>query len=691
MAESLRADPKVKNDGEKTTATLVFREFAGINTQSPRESIADEQFAWLENAMPIGSGNLPVLYQRGSPVGTFDTGITAPPIYLGQVSYSGNDYLVALFAGHGLYEMNLVTGVVTKIANNGVFTAQMQVTQWDNQGILIVDPSAGYYDWNVTAANTLTQITGGSIGTVGSISITAPGANYTSPPAVALTGGGGSGATAYATLGGNSANVVFGGGGAYDSETHKVVGFQYTVGQIITLVGGSWTNPLTAQVTGISSNDQDSGIITSIVLQNAGAYSSIPTGNIPVSPGNAQLTVNWLVSGAVISNGGSGYSSAPGVAFSGGGGSGAMGNSTLGNVAGGQIGNSIATYAGRVWIGSGRTVTFTDIAKYNSFGGAGGSLTISDSTLHKSVTSLFTSNGYLYIFGDDSIDILSNVQVVGGSTQFSRVNLTTSVGSTFPTSTFSYLRSIAFANNTGFYALSGSTPEKMSSPLDGLLPFIDLSKPIYGSPIELNGILCAAFSFFFTDTFTLQFPGQYRSVIAVYFNNKWFIASQTQTSQAVLSAPINGVYTSFVVDTNGSCYPCFSSSSSAQAIIQTKLWDFGEPIMDKQALRVGLGAIFPNQGITSCTVDTEYSSYPANLSITNQFQVIWINNSLQQVIWENNSLIEVGWGRVNFPSYQLIQGTVNAANGKYLGISLVMDSPATMASFAIEYKTGARW
>lgn len=691
MAESLRADPKIKDKQEKTTATLVFRDFAGINTQSPRESISDQQFAWLENAMPIGSGNMPILSQRGPFVGSYGN-LTAPPLYAAQASFNGNDYLFALFQASGFFQLNLTTGAVVQIATAGKFTSQMQIAQWNNQGILIIDPIAGYYDFNVTATGALTQIAGGATGTVGSVTVTTPGSNYTSPPAVAFSGGGFTTvATAISTLGVNTATVASGGGGFFDPEFNKTFGFIYQVGDILTLTGGSFTTAAVLQVTSVTTTGSNSGVITGASIQSIGSYSSVPTGNVKVSPGNASFTINWLVSGVTVQNGGAGYTTAPGVSFTGGGGSGAAGNSTLGSVAGGQVGTSIATYAGRVWIGNGRTVTFTDVAKYNSFGGAGGSLTISDSTLHKNVTQLFTSNGYLYIFGDDSIDILSNVQVVSGSTQFSRVNITTSVGTTFPSSVFSYLRSIVFANNTGFYALSGSTPEKISSALDGLLPFIDFTRPVYGSPTELNGILCASFSFYFTDNFTQQFNGKYRSAIAIFFNGKWFIASQTTTSQVVLSAPINGVYTSFLAENNGNVYPCFTGANAAQAIIQTKLWDFGEPILDKQGLRAGLGAIFDNQQQITCTMDTEYNSYPLNLSLTNQFTVQWINNANQVVQWVNNSNVPVGWSRVDYPSYQLVQGTANAANGKYLGLSLVQNSMATIALFALEYKTGARW
>jgi hypothetical protein len=36
----------------------VTKDFKGINTKANRTSIAENEFAWLENAMPIGYANL---------------------------------------------------------------------------------------------------------------------------------------------------------------------------------------------------------------------------------------------------------------------------------------------------------------------------------------------------------------------------------------------------------------------------------------------------------------------------------------------------------------------------------------------------------------------------------------------------------------------------------------------------------
>lgn len=693
----IQRDPKIQVKGEKPTATLVFREFAGINTQSPRESIGDQQFGWLENAMPIGVGNMQLLTQHGASVGNFSTVypsyLLGNPIYSATASYTGNDYIFNLTADGRLYGMNYQTGVVFLVGTG--FTSGMQITEWNGLGILIIDPQAGYFDFNITAANTLTNIAAGNPGIVGSITITTDGSGYTSPPTLTLTGGGfTTPATATANLGAASATIIYGSGGSIEGGGY--ISHGYVVGQVITLQGGSFTTAAQLQVTSVAKVGGLNNAITGVKVYTPGTYNSLPTNPVSGSPadinnGAPTFNITWGVTGATVTTPGAGYTSAPTVTFSGGGGSGAAGVANLG--AAGQVGNCIATYAGRVWIGNGRTVTYTDVASYNSFAGAGGAFTITDATLHKAITALFPTNGYLYIFGDDSIDLLSNVQVISGATTFSRINLTTSVGTTFPTSVFSYLRAIVFANQTGMWILSGSIPTKISEALDGLLPYIDFTQPVYGMPVEINGILCAGFSFFFTDTITQSYFGQYRPILAYFFNSKWFIASQLQASNAAVSVPNHGVYNQVVVDGDGNVYQAFASVSAALAIIKTKLWDDGQPILDKQVLRGGMAGVFSQGQSITFSIDSEYASYPITLTPPSGTSVLWENNASVIVAWENTFSRVVNWSNTNIsvPIYYFLQDTANAANGKYMGVTITITSVATIQAIMLEYKTGARW
>ena len=45
---------------EQKKSYQVVRQFRGVNTKADRTAISEEEFSWLENAMPIGSANLKI-------------------------------------------------------------------------------------------------------------------------------------------------------------------------------------------------------------------------------------------------------------------------------------------------------------------------------------------------------------------------------------------------------------------------------------------------------------------------------------------------------------------------------------------------------------------------------------------------------------------------------------------------------
>jgi len=46
---------------EQKKSYEVIKQFKGINTQANRTAIETEEFAWLENAQPIGYGNMHIV------------------------------------------------------------------------------------------------------------------------------------------------------------------------------------------------------------------------------------------------------------------------------------------------------------------------------------------------------------------------------------------------------------------------------------------------------------------------------------------------------------------------------------------------------------------------------------------------------------------------------------------------------
>jgi hypothetical protein len=342
-------------------------------------------------------------------------------------------------------------------------------------------------------------------------------------------------------------------------------------------------------------------------------------------------------------------------------------------LAGALNGTSIATYAGRVWIGSGRVVSYTDVDSYNSFGGAGGSFTITDSYLHSSITALVNANNYLYIFGADSIDALSNVTVTGGITAFTRLNITTSIGTVTPTSIFAYYRGLFFYNPAGFYLLSGATPEKLSQPISGVVQNVVQTSPIYGTQVMIEGELCAGMMFSFLDSFSnYTTTPTVRSLFAFFFRGRWWAYSAGSLAPgACVSIPLAAVQTLYFFS-NNVLYQAFSPSSLSEFIVRSKLWDASAPLREKQSLNAAIGINTAGSGQLnlSFAVDTE-NGEEAPIQVSYE-TLTWINQSGAALSWVNASGVALTW--TDQPGYYLWESAVESGGSQYVGCTLTGNS-----------------
>jgi hypothetical protein len=158
-------------------------------------------------------------------------------------------------------------------------------------------------------------------GTVTALTRTSSGGGYTSIPAIAIsapTTAGGVQAAANANVFVQAVSIASGGTG-------------YTVGNTLTLVGGTFTAAATLTVSTVSA-----GVITGVTVASGGtAYTAIPTNPVSVTGGTGSgATFNVTAWGVAptftITNAGSGYVEQPTVTFSGGGGSGAAAYARVG-------------------------------------------------------------------------------------------------------------------------------------------------------------------------------------------------------------------------------------------------------------------------------------------------------------------------------------------------------------------------
>ena len=735
---------------EQKKSYAVIKNFKGLNTKANRTAIDKEEFAWIENAMPIGYGNIKVVPHEKV---IADSGNTAvawanTTTYLTSANINVSDYILSFQDNGAAQYFNLSTLTKGNVAPAGTFsTSGVSTAQYKNERVIIGDPDKGLFTWDganlisigsvgligitdpgsgYTTAPTVTisapnqsngvqataeasittgaggvqsilvtatgtgytsvptvsigapQVSGGvqatasatiSGGNVVAITVTQSGSGYTSTPAVSITGGGGSSATANATL---SSGIV-------NSITLTNAGTGYTSPPTITISGGGGANATAlAQLTTFAK-----GTVTVLVTNGGVGYTSVPTVTI-TGGGGASANGIAIVSGGqvtqvVMTNPGSGYTSLPTVTITGGG---ATTNATATAIVNLDSIVDVSTFSGRVWVGAGRTETYSAAGSYSDFTSvSAGSFTLTDSTLHGNIKSALSANNFLYIFGDDSINVFSDLRVTAtGSTVFTNTNVSASIGSRLAYAVFPYFRSVLFMNDYGAYALVGSTTSKISDQLDGIFPLIDFSLPVSGGQVLLNNILCAAFSFTYNDPSVGARPIQ-----AVFFEKKWFITSQG-TLTYVTSVPFSGLISMYGT-TGKDLYKLYGdSAASINSTVKTALDPMSDTIRTKQALKFGIEATLTTGGTLNVTVDSESGSSP---QYTLNNSVTWLNNSNQVIPWTNNSSATIGWLTSN--GYALYKSDAQQY-GKYLGLTITSSDPAlTYNTFEFEHELRVRF
>ena len=562
----------------------VTKDFSGVNTKANRTAIKEDEFAWLENAMPIGHGNIRVV-----PGPSTVTGITfsASVSYAAYANIGTTNYYLAFMSNGGLEVVNLTTNIKSTVAAAATFsTSGVASSNWNNTYLIIIDPVKGYFQWDGT-----------NLVNVGSLLFT----------------GSGSG-TGYTTA------------TAAISAPNQTGGIQ----AVISLsTNGTSITGIGAYGTGLSTGT---------------GYTSVPSVTI-TSPGSGQTITASLFS---------------------------------------QPGTAIASFSGRVWIANGRTLYFTAAGTNNDFySTSSGFIIFEDSTLVGNITQIISANNFLYVFGIDSINVISDVRVSStGTTLFTNTNISAAVGTDLPYAMMAYFRSIVFMNRYGVYALVGSTTSKLSDALDGMFPYIDFTKTISAGQVLIYNILCASFCFTYNDPLSSA-----RVIQAVYFDKKWFFTSQG-TFTYIVQIPTSGAATLYATTGTNLQKTYQDSTSAISSKVQTSLLGMGDIIRDKQALKFGVEAILSSSfgNNLSITVDSESGSSPAT-TLNNFTVVTWQNNTLVTVSWINNALANVSWGN-STTGYYLYRYDAQQW-GKYIGLTITSTSPNFIIS-GFQYETEKR-
>jgi hypothetical protein len=343
---------------------------------------------------------------------------------------------------------------------------------------------------------------------------------------------------------------------------------------------------------------------------------------------------------------------------------------------------TLAIFAGRVWIGGGRVLTWTGTKGFDdaATADAAGSTTITDADLVHSITALRSLNNFLYIFGDNSIKQIGTVTVSGSTTIFNIVTLSSDQGTPFPRGIASYNRLILFANKVGVYAVLGASVEKVSDPMDGIFALMDFSQPLQAAVQDLHTSL---HTFLLLARYKDPVKGITRSIMLSFYKNKWFLASQGDAITSIVTCPINGIIETFSSSGSDITQMFQDPTKPVTILVQTALSDNGAPHQGKRAMRCSVSLNSNTLSTMNMTVDTE------NGSTAFPFQtgglVTWVNNLNQKVQFQNNSLQDVFWFSTGF----LYQRSKAAGTGVYLGLTLEGSfSGLIINGMVMEYQDG---
>ena len=669
---------------EQKKSYAVVKNFTSLNTKANRTAIKEEEFAWIENAMPIGHANIKIVPAQSSIKDASNNAVAFGNTvsYLTSANIDVSDYILAFESNGAAQYVKLDSSGTANIGNvttAGTFSSSaVSSAQYKNQRVIIGDPSNGLFTWD--GANL------SSIGSVGLIGIRNAGNGYVTTPSVTLSAPqqttGNVQATAVATI----SNV--GGSNVITSITLTNAGQGYTSPPTVTVAGGNATVNATALASLITFK---TGTVSVVMNTFGTGYNNSSNVTVTIGDGSGwttRATGNAIVNGGqltqvIMSNPGAGYTSSSNVnvVFADSSPTPGSGATATGVINTDQV-VDVATFSGRAWVAAGRTVYYSAAGSYSDFTSvSAGSFTLTDSTLHGNIQGLLSANNFLYVFGDDSINVFSDLRVSStGATLFTNTNVSASVGTKRIYSIFPYFRSVLFMNDYGMYALVGSTTSKISDQLDGIFPYIDFTKPVSGGQVLLNNILCAAFSFTYNDP--LSSP---RQIQCVFFEKKWFVTSQGSLTY-ITSVPLSGLINLYGT-TGTDLYRLYgNSTASIASTIRTALMPMGDPIRTKQALKFGIEATLSNAAAINVTVDSEQGSSPV-YALDNS--VIWYNNSVVTIPWKNNSNVTIAWITTN--GYALYKSDAQQY-GKYLGLTITSNSSGFVYNtFEFEHELRVRF
>jgi hypothetical protein len=135
--------PLVRSD---TVTRQVTDWSRGINRTADRFALQDNEAWWLENLQPIGPGTLRAVPGPAAVLVTLPVAVAS----LWGVVLNNTRRLIAVGTDGSLRAINPGTGAVIVIQAAGTFSSSARLSVWQDQLLLIADPTGGYASWDGT-------------------------------------------------------------------------------------------------------------------------------------------------------------------------------------------------------------------------------------------------------------------------------------------------------------------------------------------------------------------------------------------------------------------------------------------------------------------------------------------------------------------------------------------------------------
>jgi hypothetical protein len=334
-------------------------------------------------------------------------------------------------------------------------------------------------------------------------------------------------------------------------------------------------------------------------------------------------------------------------------------------------GSAVEVFQSRVWILNGAQFQLSAPSNGADFSTVDGGLITksSDGFLKATFVNLKQSNGFLYLFGDGSVNVVSNVQTSGSpaTTTFNNQNVDPQTGLGWRDALVPFGRALCFANPTGVYTLFGGAAEKISDKIDKLFEKANFTAVVPTMFVtSIFGVRCLGLILNTLDPTTTK----QRTLLCLWNSKKWFIASQTLTGIFSTTMEINANPQGWAND-GTHLYQLFQTKSSTlQKKVQSKLWPGRSNLIKKDAKDVYVeSADLGGTGvILTGTLDSDTN---ASVAFTITSNIFWINGSGGIITFVNNASQALQF-ITSPPGIQT--GPANQA-GQRLGLTLTSTSP----------------